>query len=149
MNTIKLLAAALLLAALGACSSTVTTHTQAAPGAVGTLVIREEGVLRLANGGSGRGTLTFRGWEHPFEISNMTLSGVGPGAIQLEGDVFDLDQLDSFAGTYQLVAAEVESGKGADGFWFENENGVRVHIRSEGQDVSVRLAGGGSKVVLN
>ena len=149
MNMTRILFAAFLLTALGACSSAPTTHTQAAPGAIGTLVVREDGVLRLANGGNGRGTLTLRGWEYPFEISNMTLSGVGAGHIQLEGDVFNADSPQSFEGTYQLVAAEVEAGQGAEGFWFENENGVRVHIRSEGQDVTVRLTGGGSVVKLN
>lgn len=148
MHTIKFLLATAIIAALGACASAPTTHTQAAPGAVGTLVVREEGVLRLANGGTGQGTLTLRGWEYPFEVSNMTLSALGPGSIQLEGDVYNADSPQSFEGTYQLMAADVDSGQGAEGFWFENDNGVRVHIRSEGQDVTVRLQGGGSVVTL-
>ena len=118
-------------------SSPSTTQTSAAPGADGTLVVREKGVLRIANGGSGQGTLTFRGWEYPFEINNMALSGIGPGHIQLEGDVFNLNDTGDFAGTYKILAAEVEAGEGAQGFWFENENGVRVHIRTEGQDVTI------------
>ena len=139
---------ALLLIVLTACSSHTTTQTSAAPGADGTLVVREKGVLRIANGGSGQGTLTFRGWEHPFEINNMTLSGIGPGSIQLEGDVFNLNNISDFAGTYKILAAEVEAGEGAQGFWFENENGVRVHVRAEGQDVTVRLNNDGSIVTL-
>jgi hypothetical protein len=53
-----------------------------------------------------------------------------------------------FEGTFNVVAAEVQSGQGAQGFWFENEKGVRVHIRAAGQDVTVRLQGGGSTVRL-
>ena len=139
---------ALLLIMLAACSSHSTTQTSAAPGADGTLVVREKNVLRIANGGSGQGTLTFRGWEYPFEINNMALSGIGPGHIQLEGDVFNLNDTSDFAGTYNILAAEVEAGEGAQGFWFENENGVRVHIRTEGQDITIRLNTDGSIVTL-
>ena len=88
MKATKYAIPALLVILLGACGANPTTQTSAAPDANGTLVIREKGVLQIANGGTGEGTLTLRGWEYPFQISNMALSGVGPGAIQMEGDVF-------------------------------------------------------------
>jgi hypothetical protein len=138
----------MLLIALAGCASQPTTHVEAAPDADGTLVIREKGVLRIANGGTGRGTLTLRGWEYPFEVTNMVLSGIGPGELQLEGDVFNTADVSDFEGTYNVVAAEVQSGQGAQGFWLENEKGVRVHIRAAGQNVTVRLEGGGSTVRL-
>jgi hypothetical protein len=78
----------------------------------------------------------------------MVLSGIGPGELQLEGDVFNTADVSDFEGTYNVVAAEVQSGQGAQGFWFENEKGVRVHIRAAGQNVTVRLEGGGSTVRL-
>lgn len=148
MKTIKYAIAALLVILLGACSANTTTQTSADPGADGTLVIRTTGVLRIASGGAGEGTLTLRGWEYPFEVSNMTLTGLGPGDIQLEGDVFNIDDVSDFEGTFKVVAAEVQAGRGAEGFWFENEKGVRVHIRTEGQDVSIRLDAGGAVVRL-
>ena len=148
MTILKNLAVFSLFSLLAACSSQTTPHTQSAPDADGTLVIREAQVLRLATGGTGQGTLTLHGWQYPFEISNMTLAGVGPGDVQFEGDVFNIANPGDLEGTYQLVAADVDSGKGADGFWFENTNGVRVHIRTEGQDVTIRLDTGGSVVRL-
>ena len=148
MKILKIALSVLLLGLVAACSSQTTTHTQAAADADGTLVIREKGVLRIASGGTGQGTLTLRGWEYPFEVSNMVLSGIGGGAIQLEGDVFNVADVNDFEGTYNVVAAEVQSGQGAQGFWFENDKGVRVHIRAEGQDVTVRLEGGGSTLRL-
>ena len=137
MTISKHVIAALTLILLTACSTNSTTHTSAAPDADGTLVVREKNVLRIATGGAGEGTLTFRGWEYPFEIQNMILDGIGPGEIQLEGDVFNLND-----------TREVQPGDGAQGFWFENENGVRVHLRSEGQDVTVRFDNIGSIVTL-
>ena len=148
MTISKHVIAALTLILLTACSTNSTTHTSAAPDADGTLVVREKNVLRIATGGAGEGTLTFRGWEYPFEIQNMILDGIGPGEIQLEGDVFNLNDTRDFAGTYKIVATEVQPGDGAQGFWFENENGVRVHLRSEGQDVTVRFDNIGSIVTL-
>lgn len=148
MKTLSGVVFALLLATLPGCASQPTTQTSAAAGADGTLTVRQEGVLRLATGGSGHGTLVLHGWQYPFEVSNMVLSGVGPGAIQLEGDVFNISSVGDFEGTYQVTAAEIESGKGAQGFWFENEKGVKVHIRASGQDVTVRLRGSGSTVRL-
>jgi hypothetical protein len=148
MKTLKIALAVLLLGLVAACSSQTTTHTDAAADADGTLVIREKGVLRIASGGAGTGTLTLRGWEYPFEVSNMVLSGIGPGELQLEGDVFNVADVNDFEGTYNVVSADVQSGQGAQGFVFENEKGVRVHIRASGQDLTVRLDGNGSTVRL-
>ncbi len=148
MNPLKYLGTALLLTVLAACSSHPNTPVSAAEGADGTLVIREKQVLRFATGGTGRGTLTLRGWQYSFEASNMTLAGVGPGDIQLEGDVYNVDDVSDFEGTYKLQAAEVGAGEGAEGFWFENEKGVRVHIRTHGQDVTVRVNATGAVVKL-
>jgi hypothetical protein len=148
MKNFKIALSVLLLGLVAACSSQTTIHTEAAPGADSTVVIREKGVLQIASGGTGQGTLTLRGWQYPFEISNMLLSGVGGGDIQLEGDVYNVADVSDFEGTYNMVAAEVQSGRGAQGFWLENEKGVRAHIRAVGQDVTIRLKGGGSTVRL-
>ena len=148
MKTLTGILNALLLTVLAACSTHPHTPISAAEGADGTLVIREKQVLRFATGGSGRGTLTLRGWEYAFEASNMTLAGVGPGEVQLEGDVYNVSDVSDFEGTYKLQAAEIEAGEGAEGFWFENENGVRVHIRTRGQDVTVRVNATGAVVKL-
>ena len=148
MKIFNVIAPSLLLLLVTGCASAPTYHTEADPGADATLVLREAQVLRLSTGGSGEGTLTLRGWQYRFEVTNMTLAGVGPGAIQLEGDVYNVEDVKDFEGTYQLLAAEVAAGEGAEGFWFENEKGVRVHIRAEGQDVTIRLHTDGSTVTL-
>lgn len=139
MKAFKHTIPALLLILLSACGSTKTFHTDATSDADGTLVIREQGALRLASGGAGRGTLTLHGWEYPFELSNMALSGVGPEDLQLEGDVYNINEASDFEGTFRITATEIQAGQGAQGFWAENEKGVRIHAWAEGQDVTVRL----------
>ncbi len=135
-----------LLSMLAACGTHPPTTLQSAPDADGTLVIRENGVLRLATGSSGQGTMALNGWQYEFEISNMILDGVGPGRIQLEGNVYNISSASELAGTFQLTSQDTMSGE--QGFWFENENGVRVHLKAEGQEVTVRSGGGGSVVTL-
>ena len=98
MKAFKHTIPALLLVLLAACSSMETTHLASPEDADGILIMREEAALRLASSGSGKGTLTLRGWQYPFEVSNMALSGVGPGNLQLEGDVYNVNEVSDFEG---------------------------------------------------
>lgn len=138
---------ALLLALTAACSS-APTQTSSPPDADATLTIRENQVLRLATGGSGHGTLIYKGWEYPFEVNNMALDGVGPGQVQFQGNVYNLDDVKKFEGTYKPVAANVDADGRTQGFWFENQNGVRANIITEGQEVTIRMDTTGSIVTL-
>ena len=148
MKAFKHTIPALLLVLLAACSSMETTHLASPEDADGILIMREEAALRLASSGSGKGTLTLRGWQYPFEVSNMALSGVGPGNLQLEGDVYNVNEVSDFEGTYKITTAQTDAKKGAQEFWAENEKGVRVHIWAHGQDVTMRMNTGGAIVKL-
>ena len=148
MTYVRSAVTVLLLSLLAACSSTTTTHVASAPDADGILIVREQAALRLASGGTGTGTLTLRGWEYPFEVSNMALSGIGPGDLQLEGDVYNVNEVSDFEGTYKITTAQTDAKKGDQAFWAENEKGVRVHIWAHGQDVTIRMNAGGAIVKL-
>lgn len=139
-----------LLLALTACSTPGTGPGAADPAAAGTVVIREEQVLRLAaDGGVGQGTLRFQGWQYPFEVRHMIIGNISSGTIEIEGDVYNLQASADLAGTYQLSQVEVSPGKGLSGLWLENEKGVKVHIRSVGEnDVSIDVHSTGSIVTM-
>ena len=148
MKAFKHTIPALLLVLLAACSSMETTHLESPEDADGILIMREQAALRLASGGAGQGTLTLRGWEYPFQVSNMALSGVGPGDLQLEGDVYNVNQVSDFEGTYKITTAQTDTKKGSQEFWAENEKGVRIHIWAHGQDVTMRMNTGGAILKL-
>jgi len=138
----------LLLALLAGCSTTPSTPTPEGLTPSGTLTIRENQILRIEVGGSGEGTLIFQGWQYPFSLENMTLSGVGNNPVELEGTVYNLEKVEDFEGTHTPIKAEVEAGEGLSGLWTKNEKGVVVHIRSKGQDLEMQLNPTGAKVTF-
>jgi hypothetical protein len=143
------MAMALLLVLVAGCSSTTTDGVASNPRAPGHITIRENQVLRMGDeGGVGEGTLIFQGWQHTFEIKNMILGGIGPGTVELDGEVWNLEKVQDFAGTYHPVKEEFKAGEGLSGVWAENEKGVRVHVRTRGQDLSISLHSEGSVVTL-
>jgi hypothetical protein len=143
------LAMALLLVLVAGCSSTTTDGGTSDPKASGHITIREDQVLRMGDdGGVGEGTLIFQGWQHKFEVKNMILGSIGRGTVELDGEVWNLERVEDFAGTYRPVAADVKADKGLSGLWAGNEKGVRIHIRTKGQDIEIRLHTEGSVVTL-
>jgi hypothetical protein len=148
MKHFQSMAIALLLVLAAGCSSTATDGGATDPKAPGHITIREGQVLRMGDGGAGEGTLIFRGWQHTFEAKNMILGGVGPGTVEIDGEVWNLEKVEDFAGTYHPAEADVRGGMGLSGIWMENEKGVRVHVLTKGQDLSIRLDTAGSVVTL-
>ena len=148
MKRFQVVATAMLLVLVAGCGSTTTSGgaTDALP--PGTITFRENQVLRMGDGGVGEGTLIFRGWQHAFEVENMIVGGVGRGTVELDGEVWNLEKVEDFAGTYHPVKEDFEAGKGLSGVWMENEKGVRVQVRTVGQDLSVRVDAAGSVVTL-
>jgi len=92
--------------------------------------------------------LIFRGWQHTFEVKNMIVGAVGNGSVEIDGEVWNLEKVEDFAGTYHAVKEEFKAGKGLGGVWMENEKGVRVHVLTKGQDLSIQLHSEGSMVTL-
>jgi hypothetical protein len=149
MKRFQGMAMALLLVLVAGCSSTATDEGNTDSSAPGHITFRENQVLRMGDeGGTGEGTLLFQGWQHSFEIKNMVLGTAGTGTVEIDGEVWNLEKVEDFAGTYHPVEADVKAGKGLRGIWGENEHGVRIHVRTKGQDLTIRLDPAGSVVTL-
>ena len=148
MKRLQVMATALLLVLVAGCSSSTPYGEVTNPKAPGHITIRENQVLRMGDGGTGEGTLIFRGWQHAFEVENMIVGAVDRGAVEIDGEVWNLEKVEDFAGTYHPVKEDFEAGKGLSGVWMENEKGVRVQVRTVGQDLSVRVDAAGSVVTL-
>ena len=142
---------ALLLSVLAGCgANSVVTPTAAPPGLEqsATFTIRENHVMRLAAGTSGEGTLVFRGWEYRFLFADAKIDVAGQRAAEVHGTVFNLENLEDFAGTYHAVKAEFDAGDGLMGVWGRNDKGVVVHLVTKGEDVTVNLEAAGATVTL-
>lgn len=132
----------LLLISLTACSSKDTTasHDEMASG---TITIDETQVMLLVGGSFGGGTLSFQGESHKFKVKGLKIGGIGMHKVELTGDVYKLNDIKDFSGTYFVAEAGLTVVKGVGGFWLKNNNGVTLHLTSkaEGLALSVGVEG--------
>ena len=131
-----------LLVGLTGCSSKSTTasHDETASG---TITIDETQVMLLIGGSFGGGTLSFKGETHEFKVKGLKLGGIGMHKVMLTGDVYHLNDIKDFSGTYFAAEAGITVVKGVGGFWLKNSNGVTLHLTSkaEGLALSVGIEG--------
>jgi hypothetical protein len=66
-----------------------------------------------------------------------------------EGYVQNLEELDSFAGTYVAVGAGATAGKGGSAVTMRNENGVVLSLLSQTEGVAVNLGAEGFQIQLD
>jgi hypothetical protein len=88
----------------------------------------------------GKGTLTFEGVDHAFSMRSVSLLSVGASAAEALGEVFNLERLEDFEGTYVAVEAAGAVGIGASTTRMRNQHGVEISLRSELQGVELALA---------
>ena len=89
----------------------------------------------------GGGVLNFTGKEYPFTVDGLSVVDVGVSQIDGSGDVYDLQNVSDFPGTY--VAAGAGAALAGGGFMavLENEHGVIIHFYSRSQGLKLTAAG--------
>jgi len=132
---------------VSACSTTSTTMT-VDPNASGQVKIDETQVMLILGGSHGSGLLDFKGQTHAFSIGGVKLGGVGIDKAHLTGNVYNLNKLEDFQGTYVEADAAVTVVKGAGGTWMKNERGVSIHLKGNTDGLSLGLGVEGVKVTL-
>ena len=91
----------------------------------------------------GGGTLTYRGKRYPVSVDGLTVGSVGISRATASGAVTNLKSLDDFNGTYTAVGAGAAVGGGASIATMQNQNGVRITLRSRSQGVKFTLGASG------
>ena len=85
----------------------------------------------LASGSGGSGTLSFRGRSFPFNVGGAGLGGIGGSTIQAVGEVYGLDSVAKFPGTYAQTRVGFAFGTSSAGqLWLQNANGVIMHLQA-------------------
>ena len=98
-----------------------------APGTV-TVVFAKAGLI--VGAGGGRGVLTYRGRDHPFKVSGLSLGlTIGASAMRLTGSVSGLRELSDFSGVYSAVGAGGAFIGGAGGVRLGNKKGVTIALQ--------------------
>jgi hypothetical protein len=95
----------------------------------------------------GGGTLTYRGKRYPVSVDGLTVGSVGISRASASGSVYRMKKLEDFNGTYTAVGAGATVGGGGSVATMQNQNGVRITLRSTSRGVKFTL--GASGVSLN
>ena len=120
-----------------------TTALAQDPTPSGTVAVESTSIAAGVGISWGEGTLKFQGQDYHFSVSGLSLINVGIARVNAVGQVYNLNEVSSFAGTY--VAAEVgfALAGGMGGIAMRNQNGVVLHLRSvqEGAYLSLGPSG--------
>ena len=147
----SLVVVSFLLIGVAACSTssgskdTAASHDEMASG---TLKIDETQVMFIVGGDLGSGTLNFQGKSHSFKTGGLKLGGIGIHKVHLTGDVYKLNNVADFAGTYFVAEAGITVVKGAGGFWFKNSKGVTLHLKASAEGVALAFGVEGLKISM-
>jgi hypothetical protein len=122
------------LLSLANCSSSV----QVGPGAIagltpdGTVDMQQVQAAYLVSGGGGNGTLYYRGSAYPFNIGGVGIGGIGASTIDAAGEVYKLNSVANFAGSYAQARYGIVVGNASAGdLWLQNDAGVIMHLKAK------------------
>jgi hypothetical protein len=96
----------------------------------------------------GDGKLNFKGKEHPFSVDGLSLVDWGISKASATGDVYNLTDVDKFAGTYVAAEAGLTLAGGMGGMVLRNQNGVVMHLRSISRGAQLQLGTSGLNIKL-
>ncbi len=86
-------------------------------------------IAPVIGGSRGDGTLTLRdGRTYKFSVESITLFSLGVSTMHADGDVYHMNSIKDFEGTYVVVESGVAIGGGASGVVMRNENGVVMRV---------------------
>ena len=106
---------------------------------VATFDLTSEQLRLIVGGGTATGTLHYQGKQYTFRAKGGTVGGVCYTKSTATGDVYFLDKVEDFAGTYSAVTIGAAVGAGGGGSQYENQKGVYVKVRSKSEGLALNL----------
>ncbi len=130
----KLLVVALVLALA------LTAGTALAQTPSGTISIELNSASALLGVSWGQSVLTFQGKTHLFQVRGLKVLSAGYRKLSVNGDVYNLKNLNDLAGTYQKAdPAGITFIVGEKGLVIRNEKGVTINIKGLQKGLNVDL----------
>jgi hypothetical protein len=104
----------------------------------------------LGSGSAGNGTLTYRGQVYPFSVGGLGVGGIGVSTIQARGEVYGLERLGDFPGTYAQGRFGFALGTKSGGdLWLKNGNGVIMHLVAKRTGLMLSLGADAIVISMN
>jgi hypothetical protein len=101
----------------------------------------------LGSGNAGGGVLYYQGHKYPFSVGGLGVGGIGVSKIEARGDVYGLQNVSDFAGSYVQGRFGFALGNASGGeLWLKNGNGVVMRLVAKRQGLMLSL--GGDAVVI-
>lgn len=141
-------AAAVALPALAQERKQITGDDIAKATPSGTVDVEGEQIRLILGGSSGRGVLHFRGKDYPFTFKGGTVGGIGVTSVQATGNVYFLNKVEDFEGTYSAGTLGAALVKGAGRSSFQNDKNVYLEMRGKQEGVALNLGIGVATVTF-
>lgn len=122
------------------------TAVEPTPSGTVSLSLGQGGFILSASGG--QGVLTFKGKKYPFRIGGMGIGGIGVNTAKAQGQVYHLENLSDFPGTFVEFRAGYAAGEGTGTLWLKNTNGVVLKLKTVTKGLSLNLGGDGMRVEM-
>jgi len=92
------------------------------------------------------GTLMFRGKQYPVSVTGVSVGDVGIVRADAKGDVYGLQKVQDFDGTYTAYAAGTTIGGGGSVASMRNQNGVVIKLVATAQGLKLTLSASGVRM---
>ena len=129
---------------LAGCTGNVALGPDAVKGKVpdGTVEMHEVQAAYIGSGSGGAGSLSFRGAQYAFKVGGVGIGGIGLSTIEATGEVYNLNDLGQFPGTYGQARYGFAIGTASGGdLWLQNEAGVIMHLKAKRTGLMLSLGG--------
>jgi hypothetical protein len=136
------------LIAIGCVVAMALTGAAFAQEPAGTVTIDEYELAYIFNGTMGGGTLSFQGNTYNFKIGGLGIGGIGASHISASGEVYNLQDVVAFPGTYvEASVGFAATNQGQGHLWLQKQNGVQLHLITSQQGLG--LTAGADGILIN
>jgi hypothetical protein len=114
----------------------------------GTLTIEQVQIAFIGSGNLGGGTLIVGGRKYSFSIGGLGVGGIGVSRMEAHGTVYNLKNINDFAGGYVQARYGIAVGSMSTGqLWLQNSKGVVLELKAKRTGLALSL--GGDAVYIN
>ena len=125
------------------CASSGKEQKKAETPASGTIHFEEWQFMAILAGDFGHGTLAYNNKVYKFKLTGMGVGGYGVQKLSAVGNVYHLDDIAAFPGSYSEARGGLTVAKGLGRLYIRNDKGVEIEVKThqEGVALSVGVTG--------